>query len=202
MRAVLGRAEFLRAAEIAKLAQGFGEGTLEAAALDRKPVQQSQLPLSTHTLHIDRALANFQASQFPVSYGHLLDKDPFGWGAGLPLGFERGAKLLVVGLILAGDEETAGAQAMLERVHAHSGFTFRSSGPGGLQSIAPVCFYLFHASHGFLNLGSKLLGEAFLPFRLDCTEGTIWEFAVCREGLEIVSLLSGGCGRRKYFQYV
>ena len=86
-----GRQFFLDGPGLPQMLQfphGFREGTLQPAALHRKPIQQSHLLVSSHSLHIDRALADFQPHQLPLRRDHLFDQQLLGRAARPPFGLQ------------------------------------------------------------------------------------------------------------------
>ena len=72
---------------------------------------------------IDAALDFGHPREQPLGGGHLFQMEPFGPGLGVPLGFEIGPELLIVGGVLAGDEDATGTQAVGEGVESHGGLT-------------------------------------------------------------------------------
>ena len=75
-------------AQMLQFVHGFREGTLQPSALHRKPIQQSHLLVSSHSLHIDRALADFQPHQLPLRRDHLFDQQLLGRAARPPFGLQ------------------------------------------------------------------------------------------------------------------
>ena len=175
--------------QLLQFVQGGGEGTLQARAVFGDAVEQIELAGERHSGRIDTLLAGGHARQQPLRSAHLFEKETFGGGFGPPLGFEVVPELPVVGDVLAGDEQAAGAQAVGDGVLAGGGDTFGSSRAGAVLRVLPVGLLLFfgndHAEVLFdfmidgdgrgNGLPGRGLGRGFVWFVGDAGSGIIFE---------------------------
>jgi hypothetical protein len=111
-----------------QLALPAGIGALQAALRAPQTVEERDLVCGAQVLAEDIDLAYFEARQFPLRDGHLLQIELLGPGAGLPFGFQIVTKAMEFLAVLGGQDDGAGAKAVTERVHdgCHMFFVFRT----------------------------------------------------------------------------
>jgi hypothetical protein len=97
--------------ETLQLSLRSGIGTLQAALGLPQAIEEADL-VGVVLENVD--FAYFQARQFPLRDGHLLQIELFGTGAGLPFGFQIVAQLMEFLAILGRQDDGAGAQAVTE----------------------------------------------------------------------------------------
>src|ERR1039458_10371873 len=79
---------------------------------------------------------HFGAHQLPLGDGRLVDQVLLGGGLWLILGLESGEDLVKVFAILAGQNNGAGAEAVVQRIHGSRGLTRACFWTRGLACIA------------------------------------------------------------------
>ena len=136
-----------RVLQMFEFALGPGERPLEAALRLPHAIKKRHLDLRGSGAAEDICFAGFHADQFPLRDGHLLDVELFGSGLRPPLDFEIAAEFLKAEVILAGQDDGAGAEPIAKRVQPHGGFPLRSFRAARLKRIAAICFDLLRSCH-------------------------------------------------------
>ena len=118
--------------EAFQFALGAREGALKALLGLPDAIEQENLLARALGLVIEIGFCHFDADQFPLGDGHLLNVIAFGGGVGLPLGFEFAGELLEIIGVFSLEDDSTGAEAVADGIRTDGGLSFRRFGSGAL----------------------------------------------------------------------
>jgi hypothetical protein len=107
-------------------AGGFGEKSTEEIGLDA-----------------------LEAALLPIGADHGLDVEEFGWRLGVEVAAVIGGEGLVLGGVLARDDDGGGVDAMFEGVEAGSGLALGGAGSGRLLRVGAIGGDLCRGCHAY-----------------------------------------------------